>query len=126
MADIKEVIHVTVFHGERESFSCAKLATILIRYEMKNFCFLGAMALMLSSCFTHTYMVGDGSQTGVEVKEKNYFVMYGLVPISTSNPHMMAGGAENYEVTTSHTFIDGILNSLTFGIYNPTTTVVRK
>lgn len=81
---------------------------------------------MLSSCYTHTYMVGDGPQTGVEVKEKNHFVIYGLVPIATSNPHMMAGGAENYEVTTSHTFIDGILNSLTFGIYNPTTTVVRK
>jgi len=71
-------------------------------------------------------MVGNGPQTGVEVKEKNHFVLAGLVPISTSNPHMMAGGAENYEVTTSHTFIDGILNSLTFGIYNPTTTVVRK
>ena len=71
-------------------------------------------------------MVGNGPQTGVEVKEKNHFVIYGLVPIATSNPHMMAGGAENYEVTTSHTFIDGILNSLTFGIYNPTTTVVRK
>ena len=81
---------------------------------------------MLSSCYTHTYMVGDGPQTGVEVKEKNHFVIYGLVPIATSNPHMMAGGAENYEVTTSHTFIDGILNSLTFGIYNPTTTVIRK
>lgn len=81
---------------------------------------------MLSSCYTHTYMVGNGPQTGVEVKEKNHFVIYGLVPIATSNPHMMAGGAENYEVTTSHTFIDGILNSLTFGIYNPTTTVVRK
>ena len=93
---------------------------------MKNFCFLGAMVLMLSSCYTHTYMVGNGPQTGVEVKEKNHFVIYGLVPIATSNPHMMAGGAENYEVTTSHTFIDGILNSLTFGIYNPTTTVVRK
>ncbi|MDC1360724.1 Bor family protein [Flavobacteriales bacterium] len=81
---------------------------------------------MLSSCYTHTYMVGDGPQTGVEVKEKNHFVIYGLVPIATSNPHMMAGGAENYEVTTSHTFIDGLLNQLTLGIYNPTTTVVRK
>jgi len=81
---------------------------------------------MLSSCYTHTYMVGNGPQTGVEVKEKNHFAIYGLVPIQTSNPHMMAGGAENYEVTTTHTFIDGLLNTLTAGIYNPTTTVIRK
>ena len=84
------------------------------------------MVLMLSSCYTHTYMVGNGPQTGVEVKEKNHFAIYGLVPIQTSNPHMMAGGAENYEVTTTHTFIDGLLNTLTAGIYNPTTTVIRK
>tara|TARA_B100000768_G_C11280157_1_gene378092 strand:- start:2526 stop:2741 length:216 start_codon:yes stop_codon:yes gene_type:complete len=71
-------------------------------------------------------MVGNGPQTGVEVKEKNHFAIYGLVPIQTSNPHMMAGGAENYEVTTTHTFIDGLLNTLTAGIYNPTTTVIRK
>jgi hypothetical protein len=93
---------------------------------MKNFFFLGAMVLMLSSCYTHTYMVGNGPQTGVEIKQKNHFVILGLVPIATSNPHLMAGGAENYSVTTSHTFIDGLLSSLTSGIYNPTTTVVKK
>lgn len=71
-------------------------------------------------------MVGNGPKTGVKVKEKNHFVLAGRVPISTSNPHMMAGGAENYEVTTSHTFIDGLLNTLTGGIYTPTTTVIRK
>ena len=93
---------------------------------MKNFFFLGAMVLMLSSCYTHTYMVGNGPQTGVEIKQKNHFVIAGLFPISTSNPHLMAGGAENYSVTTSHTFIDGLISALTSGIYTPTTTVVRK
>ena len=82
--------------------------------------------LLLSSCFTHTYMVGNGPQTGVEVKEKDHFIVLGLVPIATSNPHLMAGGAADYMVSTSHTFIDGLINSLTGGIYNPTTTVVTK
>lgn len=93
---------------------------------MKNSLFLGAMVLLLSSCYTHTYMVGNGPQTGVEIKQKNHFVIVGLVPIATSNPHEMAGGAENYSVTTSHTFIDGLINALTSGIYNPTTTIVKK
>lgn len=84
------------------------------------------MVLMLSSCFTHSYIVGNGPQSGVEIEQKNHFVIAGLVPIATSNPHLMAGGAENYGVTTSHTFIDGLISALTGGIYNPTTTIVTK
>ena len=93
---------------------------------MKKILFLGAMAMMLSSCYTHSYLVGNGPQTGVQIKQKNHFVVLGLVPIATSNPHTMSGGSENYAVTTSHTFIDGLINSLTFGIYCPTTTTVTK
>tara|TARA_Y100000385_G_scaffold262673_1_gene294516 strand:- start:41 stop:322 length:282 start_codon:yes stop_codon:yes gene_type:complete len=93
---------------------------------MKKILFLGTMALMLSSCYTHSYLVGNGPQTGVQLKQKNHFVIYGLVPIATSNPYTMSGESENYAVTTSHTFIDCLINSLTFGIYNPTTTTVTK
>lgn len=79
---------------------------------------------MLTSCYT--YNVGKESQTGVEVKEKNHYLIYGLANIGQSDPVEMAGGAQDYEVTITHTFIDGLINSLTFGIYNPTTTIVRK
>jgi predicted GH43/DUF377 family glycosyl hydrolase len=71
-------------------------------------------------------MVGSGPQTNVEVKEKNHYVIYGLAPIKTSDPIKMAGGAANYQVTIQHTFIDGLLNAITFGIYTPTTTKVKK
>jgi len=97
---------------------------------MKKFIFklsvIIGIFLFASACYTHTYMVGDGPQTGVTVEEKNHYVLYGLAPISTSNPAEMAGGAKDYEVTTEHTFIDGLLNALTGGIYTPTTTTVRK
>lgn len=85
-----------------------------------------AFSLMLTSCYTYTYNVGKGAQTGVEVKEKNHYLIYGLANIGQSDPVEMAGGAQDYEVTITHTFIDGLINSLTFGIYNPTTTIVRK
>ncbi len=81
---------------------------------------------MLSSCYTYTYMVGSGPQTNVEVKEKNHYVIYGLAPIKTSDPIKMAGGVANYQVTIQHTFIDGLLQAITFGIYTPTTTTVKK
>ena len=84
------------------------------------------LAISLSSCYTYTFSVGSGAQTGVTVTEKNHFVVYGLAPIKISDPVKMAGGATNYTVTIQHTIIDGLINALTFGIYTPTTTTVKK
>ncbi|HOR39936.1 MAG TPA: Bor protein [Paludibacteraceae bacterium] len=97
---------------------------------MKKFILKAALicgvCLVMTSCYTYTYTVGNGPQTGVEVTKKNHYLIAGLVPISTSNPTEMAGGAANYEVTIQHTFVDGLLNGLTGGLYSPTTTKVRK
>ena len=38
----------------------------------------------------------------------------------------MAGGAENYTVHTRHSFLNGLVAAVTFGIYTPTTTTVTK
>lgn len=83
-------------------------------------------ALVLSSCYSHTYAVGKGAQTGVEVVEKNHYVIYGLAPLKVSDPQKMAGGAKDFEVTEVHSFIDMLLYAITSGIYTPTTTIVRK
>ena len=87
---------------------------------------LFATSLLLTSCYTHTYSVGQGAQTGITVTEKNHFLIYGLVPLKTTNPTKMAGGASNYTVTHQWTFIDGLISGITGGIYNPTTTTVTK
>ena len=97
---------------------------------MKKFILKAALicgvCLVMTSCYTYTYTVGNGPQTGVEITKKNHYLLYGLAPISTSNPVEMAGGAADYEVTIQHTFVDGLLNALTNGLYTPTTTIVRK
>lgn len=80
----------------------------------------------LVSCFTMKYDVGSGAQTGVKVEAKNHYVVNGLVPIKTANPTEMAGDAKNYTVTISHSFIDGLVNFLTWGIYNPVSVTVEK
>lgn len=91
-----------------------------------NFAFVLAISFSITSCFTLTYSVGQGAPTGVEVKEKNHYLIYGLAPLKTSDPTKMAGGATDYEVTITHTFIDGLIHGITFGIYTPTTTKVKK
>lgn len=80
----------------------------------------------MSSCYTLTYNVGNGAQTGVEIKEKNHYLIAGLAPLKTSDPVKMAGNATDYTVTIQHSFVDGLINAITFGIYTPTTTTVKK
>nr|WKN36167.1 Bor family protein [Tunicatimonas sp. TK19036] len=84
------------------------------------------ISLMMSSCYTYSYSVGEGSQSGVAVKQMNHYLVYGLAPLDTSIPAEMAGGAKDYDVTITHTFVDGLINAVTFGIYSPTTTIVTK
>lgn len=97
---------------------------------MKNIlirtCTVLSLALLLTSCYTYSYTVGNGSQTGQVVESKNTYLIYGLVDLETSDPVDMADGAANYDVTIEHTFLDGLLAAITFGIYTPTTTIVRK
>lgn len=85
-----------------------------------------SISLLMTSCYTLTYSVGEGAKTGATTTKKNHYVVFGLAPIKTSNPTEMANGAKDYEVTIQHTFVDGLINALTGGIYTPTTTTVRK
>ncbi|SMD43397.1 Bor protein [Aquiflexum balticum DSM 16537] len=91
-----------------------------------NLAFILTLAFLLPSCYSLTYSVGEGPQSGIEVKEKNHFFIYGLATGKTSDPTAMAGDATDYEVSISHTFVDGLISAVTFGIYNPTTTKITK
>jgi hypothetical protein len=84
------------------------------------------LCLSMASCYTISYAVGSGSQTGVTVVQKNHYLIGGLAAIKTSDPIKMAGDAKNYQVTITHTFVDGLINALTSGLYAPTTTIVKK
>jgi len=97
-----------------------------MRKTISKFACIFTLSILMSSCYTLSYEVGDGAQTGIEVKKKNHYVVYGLAGISTSDPTEMAGSAENYNVKIEHSFIDGLINAITFGIYTPTTTTVTK
>jgi len=85
-----------------------------------------ALSLMMSSCYSHKFVVGNGPQTGVDVTEKNNFFVLGLIPGKVSDPQKMAGDAQDFEVTEVQTFVDGLLGVITFGIYTPTTTKVQR
>ncbi|MBC2839494.1 Bor family protein [Robiginitalea sp. SC105] len=97
-----------------------------MKNSMKLMASLFAMCLLLSSCYSYTSVVGSGAQGNQQVTKWNHYVVYGLAPVGVSDSKEMADGAENYTVHTRHSFINGLVASLTFGIYTPTTTTVTK
>ena len=91
-----------------------------------NFVAIVGLSVVLTSCFSQTYTVGNGAKTGVTVKEKNHFLALGLIPIDTASPTEMAGESKDYTVNNQQSFVDGFLGLLTFGIYTPSSTSVTK
>jgi len=83
-------------------------------------------SFLMTSCFTYTSVVGEGAQGNQEVTAWNHYVVYGLAPVSISDSNKLADGAENYEVKTEQTFVNGLISAITFGIYTPTTTTIKK
>ena len=92
---------------------------------IKLVCFVG-LTMYMSSCYTYTYNIGDGAQSGATFKEKNHYFIGGLAKGKQANHEEMAGKTKDYTVTVKHSFIDGLINGITFGIYTPTTTTVQK
>lgn len=85
-----------------------------------------AASMMLSSCYTYTSVVGKGAQGNQQTTKWNHYVIYGLAPVGVSDSKQMAGGAQDYTVTTKQSFVNGLISAITFGIYTPTVTTVTK
>ncbi len=83
-------------------------------------------SLILSSCYTNTTIVGKGAQGNTKITKWNHYLISGLAPISVSDSKQMSDGATDYTIFTRHTFINGLVATLTYGIYSPTTTTVTK
>ena len=81
---------------------------------------------LFTSCYTYTTAVGNGAQSTQEITKWNHYFIFGLAPGDVSNPAELAGGVRDYTVETKISFLNGLVGGLTFGIYTPTTTVIRK
>ncbi len=85
------------------------------------------LACSMTSCYSTSTIVGslDQNTPMVEVNTvHNHFLLYGLVGVSNHQLQDSAyvGDIKEYKVKKSITFVDGLLQWLTFGIYTPTTT----
>ena len=93
---------------------------------MKKIILMLAISLTFSSCYVHKAVVGEGSQKGLVEKEKQHNFIYGLASGKTPDTQKMAKGEQDYDVQTSISFVDGLLNLLTGGLYTPSTVEVKR
>jgi len=98
----------------------------MIKKSIKVMTVLSISAMLLTSCYSYTTVVGKGAQGINQTTKWNNYVIFGLAPVGVSDAKQMADGAENYTVKTEQTFENGLISVFTFGIYCPTTTTVTK
>lgn len=98
----------------------------MIKKTTKTMAMLFASAMLLTSCYSYTSVVGKGAQGNSQVTKWNHYVIAGLAPVGVSDSKEMAGGATDYTVHTRQSFINGLISGLTMGIYTPTVTTVTK
>jgi hypothetical protein len=85
------------------------------------FCFV------LVGCFTIRHQVGNGAQTGVQVEKKQWFILWGLVPLNNVDTNQMSGGATDYTIKTEFSVVDVIIGIFTgyVTIYPRTVTIIK-
>ena len=78
------------------------------------------ISMLFISCATHVHTVGYGPQIGVKATARQYYLLWGLVPINTIDTNEMAGldingkQIENYEIQTQVGPLDVVINSVSF------------
>ena len=74
------------------------------------------ISMLFISCATHLHTVGYGPQTGVKATARQYYLLWGLVPLNTVDTNELAGTdingnqIENYEIKTQFGALDIAIN----------------
>ncbi|NOZ08546.1 MAG: hypothetical protein GXO91_06665 [FCB group bacterium] len=64
------------------------------------------LALFVVGCTTHIHTIGNGPQTGEMIQARQWYILFGLVPLNEVDTHEMAGDAADYEIKTETSAID--------------------
>ena len=67
-------------------------------------------------CAAHTHKVGHGAAFNQTNVERQWYILYGLVPLHDVDTQAMADGRKNYEITTQVTPVDFIYRVLFYPV----------
>ena len=88
---------------------------------------IGVFATLLIGCSVHIHTIGKGPQKGEYAEARQWYILFGLVPLNTVNTAEMAGDATDYEIRTENSALDIIMNIFTsyISVTSRTVTVTR-
>ena len=83
--------------------------------------------LFVIGCASHMHTVGKGAQGTDMIESRQWYVLWGLVPINEVDTQAMAGGATDYNIITEVNVLDAIINAFVGSatIYCRTVTVLK-
>jgi hypothetical protein len=82
---------------------------------------------VVMGCAGHIHTIGKGPQGGQVIEERQWYILWGLVPINKVDTKAMAGNAVNYEIKTEQSALDVIINIFTSAVtVNSRTVTVTK
>jgi hypothetical protein len=88
---------------------------------------LAVIALPLTGCMYLKHNVNGGASGGTQISERQWYALFGLIPLGQVDSAKMASGATTYTVESQHTIIDFLINIVTgyVTIYSQTVTVTK-
>lgn len=89
--------------------------------------FLIVAMLFVIGCAAHVHKVGKGAQTNDITIARQWYVLWGVVPINEVDTNAMAEGATDYEIMTLVTPLDFVISAvLSFATIDCRTVTVQK
>ena len=64
------------------------------------------LLLVAVGCSTNTHIIGKGPQTQQVETARQWYILFGLIPLNTVDTNAMAGNATDYEIKTQLAPID--------------------
>ena len=87
---------------------------------MKKFLMVSAVALALAGCSTQQFTIkGTAVPTVPSYEGTSTFIFWGLGQTKTLDPKEVCGAKGVKAIETRYTFLDGLANTITGGIYAP-------
>ena len=74
--------------------------------------FLIVAMLFIIGCAAHVHKVGKGAQSNDITMARQWYVLWGVVPINEVDTNAMAEGATDYEITTLVTPLDFVISAV--------------
>lgn len=79
----------------------------------KIICLILVVAVIFPGCYSISHTVGEGHKTGYVESARQWYALWGLIPINNVDTKAMAKGATDYTIKTEFGALDIIISFAT-------------